>query len=533
MENKFIKRAKAVHGDKYDYSLIKYEKSKKKVKIVCPIHGVFLQTPDNHINGGKGCKECFYDSKRRTTEDFILEARKIHGNKYDYSEVNYTHNQCKVKIICPKHGPFIQFAFVHIKNNGGCPQCSKGFIKERCLTNEFISKAKSIHGSKYDYSEVNYIHNQSKVKIICPNHGIFEQLPSNHLAGSGCPKCCIENSTMSYDEFIGKAKSIYNDKYDYSDVNYVNCDTKVKIKCKTHGIFCRTPYRHLRGYGCPVCHHKVSKGQKEIYEYIGLNGVMNDRTVIKPFEIDCYYPSHRVGVEFNGVYYHSSIDDKNKYYHLNKLKMCEENSIKLIQIFENEWKYKRQIVESILDYNFGKIESKYNARECTSRLIDYETYAKFCELNHLQGGIGCKVRYGLFSNNELLCVMGFNKHDKYEWEISRLCSRIKTVVNGAVSKLFKQFINDYNPSFVMTYANRRYSNGNVYKRLGFEFDSFTNPGYFYTKNTEVYSRHKFQKHKLKSKLNNYDKNLTEFQNMVNHGFRRLWDTGNVKLVWSK
>lgn len=151
----------------------------------------------------------------------------------------------------------------------------------------------------------------------------------------------------------------------------------------------------------------------------------------------------------------------------------------------------------------------------------------------MQGSVGCKIRYGLFKNDELLCVMGFNKHHKYEWEVSRLCSKCKTIVNGGASKLFNKFIKDCNPKMVMTYVDRRYGTGNVYGALGFTFDAFTDPGYFYTKNTEVYSRQKFQKHKLKHKLSNYDENLTEFQNMVNHGYRRIWDAGNIKLIWRK
>lgn len=191
-------------------------------------------------------------SIRKTTEQFIIEAIKIHGYKFDYSLVNYINANTKVKIICDKYHVFEQFPFNHLKGHG-CGTCS-GFNKtNKDIINNLIKK----HGNKYDYSLVNYKNYQGLIKIICPKHGVFEQRYDHHLNGSGCPKCgnieIGEHTRSNTSEFIKKSKIIHKDIYDYSLVEYKKAITKVKIKCRTHGIFFQTPNSHLSGSGCPKC----------------------------------------------------------------------------------------------------------------------------------------------------------------------------------------------------------------------------------------------------------------------------------------
>jgi len=179
----FIEKTKAIHGDKYDYSLVDYKNNKIRVKIVCPEHGPFEQSPNNHLQG-KGCPGCSGNIKL-TTEKFIKKAKAVHGNKYDYSLVEYKNAKTKVKIVCRVHGSFKQTPHGHLKGYG-CPECGGS---KRLTTEKFIKKAKAVHGNKYDYSLVEYKNTYTKVKIICPIHGIFEQTPGSHLNGCGCPKC--------------------------------------------------------------------------------------------------------------------------------------------------------------------------------------------------------------------------------------------------------------------------------------------------------------------------------------------------------
>lgn len=253
----FIKRAREVHGDKYDYSKVEYKKANEKVEIICPIHGSFFQSPSKHLSGS-GCPYCAGNVKL-TTEEFVRRAKKIHNNEYDYSEVVYINSKTKIKIKCKKCNRwFKQLPLVHL-NGSGCPFCFGDKIKRKFKksTDDFIKEARKVHGDKYDYSLVDYKNNKTKVKIICPIHGIFEQRPLNHLKGCGCPKCANEernnNKKLNNDIFIDRAKKIHGDRYDYSLVEYKDIDTKVKIICPIHGVFEQSSYNHLHGYGCPEC----------------------------------------------------------------------------------------------------------------------------------------------------------------------------------------------------------------------------------------------------------------------------------------
>ena len=203
--NEFIEKANKIHNNKYDYSKVSYKGTKIKVRIICPIHGEFLQKPNNHLNG-QGCPKCGFEKERKrnvkwTFEKFIEESNKIHENKYDYSKSEWINRDTKLKIICPIHGEFEQTPRNHL-NGQGCPKCGYEKLSElsRKSVDEFINEAIEVHGYKYDYSKVEYINNKTKVKIVCPIHGEFEQVPSFHLNGQGCPKCKtshLENEIMT------------------------------------------------------------------------------------------------------------------------------------------------------------------------------------------------------------------------------------------------------------------------------------------------------------------------------------------------
>lgn len=189
---KFIEKAKTVHGDKYDYSKVSYVSAKEKVCVICPEHGEFWQTPTVHLQG-HGCRKCANivscDYRRKSLNDFVSQANMVHNNKYDYSKVEYHNTHSKVCIICPIHGEFWQEAKSHL-SGCGCPHCSVD-LRSDSVT-DFISKAKRVHFDKYDYSLVAYKGSRVKVKIVCPKHGVFLQSPYCHLNGNGCPFCTQE-----------------------------------------------------------------------------------------------------------------------------------------------------------------------------------------------------------------------------------------------------------------------------------------------------------------------------------------------------
>ena len=191
-KEEFIKKARKVHGNKYDYSKVEYKGLCKKVCIICPEHGEFWQSPVNHLSG-RGCSKCNkYKNYFDTTEEFIKKAREVHGDKYDYSKVKYVNHTTKVCIICPEHGEF--WTTIHRHLNGAiCNKCARelnGKKKIKSNKEEFIKKAREVHGDKYDYSKVEYVDSLHKVCIICPEHGEFWQVPRYHiLRGCGCPNC--------------------------------------------------------------------------------------------------------------------------------------------------------------------------------------------------------------------------------------------------------------------------------------------------------------------------------------------------------
>lgn len=194
----FIEKARNVHGDKYDYSLVDYKNIRSKIKIVCKKHGMFEQQADAH-NNGQGCRKCYDENQRMSHQYFIQNSIKKHKNEYDYSLVNYINNDTKIKIICKKHGEFEQTPANHLYYGNGCKICRNE--SQTLSTQDFIKKSNAIHDNKFNYSLVNYENLSKKVKIICPVHGEFLQLASNHVSGYGCPKCNsskLENTVRSY-----------------------------------------------------------------------------------------------------------------------------------------------------------------------------------------------------------------------------------------------------------------------------------------------------------------------------------------------
>lgn len=254
----FIQRAREVHGDKYDYSKTVYVAAIKDVTIVCPTHGEFQQRPANHLTG-RGCHECG-GNKPLTLNKFIERANAKHGHRYDYSQVNFKNVEDKAAIICPEHGPFEQRVMTHLKGFN-CPKCGRESVAGKLghSLDRFLQDAKNAHGDKYDYSEVDYKNALSKVKIICPEHGVFHQTPASHVRGVACSKCsdmvAADKRRLSTEVFIERAREVHGDRYDYSRADYVTSHGKVEIICPEHGSFWQSPATHTMGNkaGCPGC----------------------------------------------------------------------------------------------------------------------------------------------------------------------------------------------------------------------------------------------------------------------------------------
>lgn len=350
----FIEKASKKHNNFYDYSLSNYIDAFTKVKIICPLHGVFEQSPSTHIYG-QGCPKCKAEkiskNLKKTREVFIHEMNSIYGDSYDFSISNYSGTHNEVDVICKKHGVFRRTPH-ELLDGKGCKVCCKNMKLD---TDSFILKAKEIYGDLYCYDNVNYIDTNTKVLIICPVHGEFAQRPHDHII-RGCPKCGHENGgkklseqkTFTQSQFLERCKETHGDTYDYSKAIYKGYNDKVIIICKKHGDFSQIAGEHMNGAGCPHC--KKSMGEKRVYDFLSKNNIQCKREYeIKNtyalctnniIRVDFYLPDYNAFIEYNGGQHYRPVKwfggiEKFNEQQARDLALrlyCEQNKIKLIEI---------------------------------------------------------------------------------------------------------------------------------------------------------------------------------------------------------
>lgn len=476
---------------------------------------------------------------------FVEKAKKTHGDKYEYVEDSYVDYKTKMSIICPIHGVFHQMPVKHVFGEG-CRQCSYEKRGSNCAktTNAFVDEVKAIHGDKYDYSNVVYKNNKTTVTLICPTHGTFDIYPQSLLRGCGCKKCGDEKSKEknkdSIERFLQKVKEKGLDKkFDFSKSIYTRSKSPIEVTCKKCGKIYRPLPNNLlmNNTHCSCESPNISSWEKEVGEYvksIERETVFNERKILDGKELDIYCPSKRIAYECNGIYYHcEKFKDKNHL--LEKTILTQEKNVRLIHIFEDEWKYKKEIVKSIIKNSLGHCENVIFARKCQVNTVPLGVYKEFINKNHLQGYIKSDIRLGLYYNEELVGVIGLNALDVKndgKYELLRFATRLNTRVIGGASKLFKNFVKLYEPISVISSCDIRLFHGKLYEILGFELDHISKPNYFYIKNRPIReSRDKYNKDILIAK--GFDENKTEHQIMLEQGFYRIYDCGNKVYKWSK
>lgn len=334
-------------------------------------------------------------------------------------------------------------------------------------------------------------------------------------------------------------------------------DTRFALKCdKCNQTFEKLLYNgEWKDIQCPICNHIIytgsSKTEKEVAKILTENNIVfqeNIKGIIDSGELDIYIPSKNLAIEFNGILWHSfgkcypnnaDLEEKNKYRHLQKTKECQQEGIQLIHIFDGEWKLKQDIVKSIILSKLGIYKERIYARKCEIKIITKTEKRKFLNNNHLQGDCKSTYNIGLYYNNELISVMILGRRKITgglpQLEMIRFCSKLHTQVIGGASKLLQYFINEYNPKEIISYADRRYSNGNLYKHLNFTLLHESNPNYWYTTDLQnLIHRAKFQKHKLSKILGSlYNAELTETENMYKSNYRKIYDCGSFVFKWNK
>lgn len=541
----FFIKANLIHNNFYDYSKVVFTKMSDEIIIICPKHGEFKQKVSVHINDRCGCPKCGEEKKRekRKSKTFFNEARTIHGNKYDYSNSKYENSHIKIEIKCNICGlVFWMRPYAHIqkKNPQGCRVCgyANRLIPHKGTTEKFLTKAKDKWGEKYKYPNTNYVNKYTKIEYECPLHGVIWQFPKLHVK-SGCPYCNGRGiSRHTTETFKAIANIIHNFTYDYSFVELLRITDYIEIICRKHGVFSQRANNHIHLHnGCPQCdiEKRSSKAEKDVLEFIKTlyagEILENDRKLLGGKEIDIYIPGLKIGFEYHGMYYHVETV-KGKKSHWDKANIANGLGIQLIQIYEWEWKNKRKLVESKIKSLLGKSNRIY-ARKTEIIKLNKNEKNEFLDGSHIQGRDSTSIAYGLKYEGKIVACMTFGVsrfNKKYDWELVRYSSAVDVTVIGGAAKLLKAFRKEYSGS-IISYADRRWSVGNLYYKLGFKLDGTSNPGfsYFHINKGELHNRMNFQKKKL-TKMPHYDISLKEYEIMQLNGYDRIWDAGQYRFV---
>jgi hypothetical protein len=351
----------------------------------------------------------------------------------------------------------------------------------------------------------------------------------------------IAKKELSYKlkaERIEKAGLLLLNEFDnhYLKLQCQNCGNEFS---HTHQMFQLSKFTEDR---CNICYppiiHRSTK-EIEVYDYVKTlcpDAIANYKYSGKK-ELDIFIPSLNIGIEFNGLYWHSEkvleANNKHKLSDFKKYTEVTSMGIRCIIILEDEWDNKQPIVKSRLRHILTKSLKKIPARKCTIKEIDTTTASVFCNKYHLQGHGRSNVRLGLYYNDELIAVMTFSKGNISrkinDWELNRFCTVENVIIQGGASKLFSSFIKLYSVSTVITYADKRWSYGNLYKSIGFTFDKDSAPSYWY-----IYPNESKRYHRFALRKNIHDNaSLTEWENRQGQGWNRIWDCGNSKWVWNK
>lgn len=492
----FLREAKGIHGESYDYSLVQYANYSEKVQIVCrACEGAFWQAPHNHISQKQGCPTCgaLKSSLNRRTpiDEFIRRSIEIHGPRYGYEKVIYRNALTKVILVCPEHGDFEQLPSQHVRGQG-CRACgiTRRTLASRNDTSWFVEEARKVHGDRFDYSETEYVTSADKVTYRCREHGEVRILPHGHLNGIGCPTCSFEVAGLarrtSFEDFVAKADQVHEGRYTYLEEGYTDSKTPTPIVCAEHGIFYQQPNGHLGGHGCRAC--SGSNGENAVADYLLSLGVQVerwDREILDGKELDLLLPDHGLAIEYNGLRYHSSWaephrgEDWVRNHQKWKQEQCASKSIRLLHYYEDEWWNRKEAVKLHLANTLEPIEFRSDASA-----VSWDAAKEFLDLYHLQGAPDTGTAYAMIDSDTQAAVMTFAPLGHGQWELTRL----PHAGPASVSSLLSSFLTD-NPDAtqIITYSDNRWADEETYRRLGFVEDGQIPIDYTYV-NTSAMQR---------------------------------------------
>jgi len=449
------------------------------------------------------------------------------------------------KCDCGKNKKFLSFKGGY---NETCGRSDCAILKRSTSNsdNKLKEYIKSIEAAGFKLLEKSTCINKEYLfKCKCGNE--FKEVLKKVYNGKECETCTFNKRSniraYTEKEFIDVLKNKNNNMKLIS--KYIPGKIYLDFKCKCGNISNMQISNVMRGGTCLKCSKQNSNVELEIIEYIkslGVNNILhNNRKILNGKELDIFLPDYNIAIEYNGLLWHSrgltfpsNIDKFNKFKHNDKTNLCINNNIHLLQIFENEWYENKDKWKSVIRNKLKKNKNKIYARKTVFKKITSSEASIFCENNHLQGKGTSSLNYGLFYNTELVSVMTFSKarfikDANIKYEMIRFCNKINHSIIGGASKLLKNF-RLLHTGGIVSYANRRWSDGHLYKMLGFNLKNISVPNYFYfNKERILWSRNKFQKHKL-SKLEIFDIKKTETENMFLNGYRQIHDCGNYVFV---
>ena len=502
-----------------------YITNKVKLDYICPNGHKNSITWADWNSGGYRCPDCA-NNKKLDIEHVILD---FNIENYTFISGVYINSTSVLIVKCPKgHG--FETSRGKWTNGNRCPICYSERINIQLVKESFETENYKLLSDKYSDAH-------SKLKYICPNGHKHAISWAAWQQGERCFHCRNLKHRVPIKEII---EMFELEDYVFIEDSYL--ENKLEYICSAgHEGSVSLGNWKTNGVRCPVCgNNGTSEQEKDLIsniESLNIDIDTRNRNIIKPKELDLVIHSKKIAIEYCGLYWHSELMDKNNDYHINKLEKCSNANHRLITIFEDEWVNKKKIVLSRLKNILGikeGIKTLY-ARKLNIKEIDISTARQFCEENHLQGYTGSNIKLGAFYGNELVSIMTFSKpsiskgqnnYDLGVWELNRFCSKLDYKIVGVASKLLSHFKNNYEWIKIFSYADRRWSNGNLYKQIGFEFDSNTKPNYWYFKNGDIKRHHRF----VLRKKPNEPKNITEWELRKSQGWNRIWDCGNKKYV---
>ena len=562
----FITRSNNIHNNKYDYSKVEYVNNKTKVCIICPEHGEFWQTPKNHLLG-QGCPICGEEiarnCKRNDYQKFIDRFINTFGDiaEFPYISEEYENKNSTITYVCKKCGKAHKKVASYIFANKTICECyrvkeprqnivfeHKPIISSRLISADVIeSRIKELYPTIEMIGKNDYKNTSTKVLFRCTScNNEFYRKPNTFLCSklkTPCPICTKKQlhkeRTKTNEDFINDIAKIYGEgKYTLLS-DYISSNCKVKLKCNDCGrIFEKEANSFLQHNGCPYHNCNSSYKEKELFSFIKSmcnDAINNDRKTLDGYELDVLVPSKQIAFEFDGIFWHNE-NNKTNDYHLNKTIICNNKGVRLIHIFEDEWINKKNIWKSMITNILGFTKNKIYGRACTIGTVDSNTAVKFLNDNHLQGWCPSSIKLGLYNKGELVSLMTFGKSrhfigsGKYEWELLRFCNKLDTTVIGGASKLFSYFIRNYKPTSIVSYSDRRWSEGNMYNKLGFTLSHYSKPNYFYVIDNVRKNRFNFRKKILVEKYN-CPLEMSERDFCKEKKWYRIYDCGTSVHVW--